>query len=142
MQKSFINPANIAPPVSQYTHVVRVEGRDLAWIFVSGQVPLDPQGSLVGAGDMGQQAERIFEELRIALEAAGATLHDVVKTTFYTTDMSCYDQVVAVRNRYFDAIHPPASTNVEVRRLVQEKWLLEIEATAVVAVSAKGIDTP
>ncbi len=131
MKKAFINPDTIAFPVSKYTHVVRVEIADTALIFVSGQVPLDPQGNLVGENDVSLQTERVFEEIKIVLEAAGGSLQDVVKMNIYVTDISQYAKVTAVRNRYF-ANNPPAATFVEVSKLVREGWMVEIEVTAAV----------
>lgn len=131
MKKTFINPDTIAPPVSKYTHVVRVDIADTALIFVAGQVPLDPNGNLVGENDIGVQTERIFEEIKTALAAAGGSLQDVVKSNIYVTDISQYAKVTAVRNRYFPN-NPPAATFVEVSKLVREDWMVEIEVTAVI----------
>ena len=74
----------------------------------------------------------MFENLRRALAAAGATFKDVVKLNYYVLDATQAPAVREVRDRYVDAAAPPASTLVEVRRLFRDDVLLEVEATAVV----------
>lgn len=131
MEKTFINPDTIAPPVSKYSHAVRIVIADTALIYVAGQVPLDPNGNLVGENDIGTQTEFVFEQIKTVLKAAGGSLRDVVKANIYVTDMSQYAKVAEVRNRYF-ADNPPATTFVEVSKLVREGWLVEIEVQAAV----------
>ncbi len=113
-----------------YWHVLSVSGGQ-RMIFISGQVPRAPDGSLVGKGDMGAQIEKVGENIRLCLEAAGATLDDLVKITSITTDIDEFFRHVEVRNRYFGKALP-ASTVVEVRRLADPEWMIEIEATAIV----------
>ena len=81
-----------------YSHVVAVEGRRL--VFVSGQVPFDRDGNIVGPGDMRAQIRQVGENVKRALEAAGATLADVVKTTTYTTDIVEFFKHADVRAVY------------------------------------------
>ncbi|MEP6619751.1 MAG: RidA family protein [bacterium] len=126
----FINPPTLSTPRG-YSHVVEVPAGS-RMVYVAGQVALDSAGRLVGAGDFRAQAVQVFENLKRALAAAGATFADVVKVNYYVVDAS---QVVAlreVRDRYVNTAAPPASTLVEVRRLFRDDVLLEIEATAVV----------
>jgi reactive intermediate/imine deaminase len=131
VKKTFINPDTIAPPISKYSHVVRVDIADTALIYVAGQVPLDRNGNIVGANDIYVQTEFVFEEIKTVLAAAGGSLGDVVKANIYVTDMSHYNKVAEVRNRYF-AVNPPATTFVEVSKLANEGWIIEIEVQAVV----------
>jgi reactive intermediate/imine deaminase len=131
MEKTFINPDTIAPPVSKYSHAVRVDIADTALIYLAGQVPLDPNGNLVGENDIGTQTEFVFEQIKTILEAAGGSLRDVVKANIYVTDMSQYAKVAEVRNRYF-AENPPATTFVAVKELVRKGWMIEIEVVAAV----------
>src|SRR5437762_5865602 len=124
------NPPALTKPTG-YTHIVEVTG-PAKTIYISGQIAFDKDGNIVGAGDMKAQAEQVFKNLEIALNAAGAKFSDVVKMNSYTTDMSKVQAVRDVRTRYFgDAT--PASTFVEVKGLVQPELLLEIEVIAVVA---------
>ena len=111
-----------------YSHVVVVEGRRT--IFISGQLARDQQGNVVGPGDMRAQIRQVGENIKAALEAAGATLNDLVKTTTYVTDIEEFFKHVEVRMEYFGAL--PTSTTVEVRRLAHPDLLVEIEAIAVV----------
>lgn len=126
-ERQFLNPDALAPPVG-YSHVVDVRAGRL--VYVSGQVPLDPDGELVGAGDLAAQARQIFENLSAALAAAEATWSDVVRLGFFLTDVSDLPAVRAIRDEYVDTERPPASTLVEVSRLFREDVLIEIEAIA------------
>jgi enamine deaminase RidA (YjgF/YER057c/UK114 family) len=125
----FVNPPDLPPPMG-YTHVVEATvGRT---IFVSGQVALDASGRVVGVGDMEAQARQVFENLASALRAVGATFADVVKLTYYVLDMGKIGAVRAARDGYVDADRPPASSAVQVSRLIRDELLLEIDAIAVV----------
>jgi enamine deaminase RidA (YjgF/YER057c/UK114 family) len=121
-------PAGLAPG-NGYSHAVVATGRLVA---IAGQVAMDEQGELVGEADPVAQAERVFENLRLALAAAGATFADVVKFGVFTTDISILPAVREVRDRYVDVANPPASTAVQVAALFRPGYLLEIEAFAVV----------
>src|SRR6476659_5518781 len=126
------NPPALSKPTG-YTHVVEVTG-PAKTIYISGQIAFDKDGNLFGAGDMKAQAEQVFTNLEIALNAAGAKFSDVVKMNSYITDMSKVQAVRDVRSRYF-ADATPASTFVQVAGLVRPELLLEIEVVAVVAAS-------
>jgi enamine deaminase RidA (YjgF/YER057c/UK114 family) len=110
-----------------YSHVVAAEGRRM--IFVSGQVPFDRDGSIVGKGDMRAQLRQVGENLKAALAAAGVTLEDLVKTTTYTTDIREFFRHADLRAEYLGPALP-TSTTVEVRRLARRDFLVEIEAIA------------
>jgi enamine deaminase RidA (YjgF/YER057c/UK114 family) len=112
-----------------YSHVTAVEGK--RQIFVSGQVPRDSAGNVVGKGDMRAQLEQVCENVKICLEAAGATLADLVQTTTYVTDIEAIFSCIDVRVRYFEP-GMPTSTTVEVSRLAHPDFLVEISAVAVV----------
>lgn len=127
-QNRFINPETIAQPRG-YTHVVESSGSRT--VYISGQVALDPQGTIVGPGDMQAQAEQVFQNLQAALQSVGASFEDVVKFTYFVVDMSQMQAVREVRNRYINTAQPPASTAVEVRRLYLPELLVEVEAVAV-----------
>lgn len=123
------NPPTLAPPRG-YSHVAEVRGGTL--VFIAGQVALDVQGAVVGPGDYAAQAEQVFRNLGLALESAGATFADVVKLTYFLRDMAHMPEVRAVRDRFIDPKHPPASTAVAVDDLFRPEILLEIEAVAAV----------
>jgi len=124
------NPPTLTTPTG-YTHVVEVTG-PVKTIYVAGQVPLDKDGKVVGAGDMKAQAEQVFKNLEAALAAAGATFSDVVKMNTYVTDVSQAPAIREVRARYFGTT-TPASTFVQVAALVRAELMIEIEVVAVVA---------
>lgn len=112
-----------------YSHVVSATGR---FVAVAGQVAMDERGELVGEGDPRAQAERVFENLRLALGAVGATFVDVVKFGVFVTDIAILPVVREVRDRYVDTSNPPASTAVQIGALFRPGYVLEIEAFAVV----------
>jgi len=94
-------------------------------------VPLDAEGRLVGDGDFDAQVHQVFENLTAALEAADASWADVVKLNYYLADVSRSASVRAIRDRYVDVEHPPASTLIEVSGLFRDDVLIEIDAVAV-----------
>lgn len=127
----FVNPPTLPAPHG-YSHVVEVPPGS-RMVYLAGQVALDSAGRLVGAGDFRVQAVQVFENLRRALAAAGATFRDVVRLNYYVVDASQLAELREVRDRYINTAAPPASTLVEVRRLFRDDVLLEVEATAVIS---------
>ena len=113
-------------PISHYADAVRAG--DL--LFVSGCVPVDADGNLVGGDDVVAQAERVFENIRAVLRAAGASPQDVVKVTVFLTDVDDRPAINPVRQRFFGDVRP-ASTLVEVGRLAIPGAKIEVEAVAV-----------
>jgi 2-iminobutanoate/2-iminopropanoate deaminase len=111
-----------------YSHVVVVEAQSL--IFISGQLARDKSGTIVGPRDMRRQIQQVGENLRAALQAAGAGLEDLVKTTTFVTDIDEFFRHVDVRHDFL-GVGLPASTTVEVRRLSHPDLMVEIEAIAV-----------
>src|SRR5246127_1130533 len=111
-----------------YSHVVVASGEKM--VFVSGQLARNKNGEIVGAGDMRAQIRQVGENLKDALEAAGATLDDLVRTTTFVTDIDEFFKHVDIRHDYL-GVSLPASTTVEVRRLSHPDLLVEIEAMAI-----------
>jgi len=124
-----LNPPSLYKP-SGYTHVVISTGART--IYVAGQVPNDKDANIVGQGDFRAQAVQVFENLKAALAAAGASFADVVKINTYVLDMSNIATLREVRTGYLSA-EPPASTLVQVGKLAHPDFLLEIELIAVTA---------
>jgi 2-iminobutanoate/2-iminopropanoate deaminase len=114
-------------PISHYTDAVRAG--DL--LFVSGIVPVDETGRLVGGDDVAAQARRVFENMRAVLAAAGCGFADVVKVTLFLTDVEERPLVNPVRQEFFGSARP-ASTLVEVSRLAVPGARIEVEAVAAV----------
>lgn len=130
MRKHIVHPAGLAKPIG-YSHVAVARGTT---IHVAGQVALDAEGRVVGAGDLRAQTEYVFDNLGRALAAAGATLADIVKTTIFVVgyEPAMRATIAEVRSRYLNAEAPPASTLVGVQALVRPELLIEIEAIAVI----------
>lgn len=131
MQVWRINPDDVAPPIGLYSHSVRVEADDCAWIYVSGQIALDENGELVGAGDLAAQTEQVFENLVRILSANEATFDDVVKVQTYVTTLDGLADSRQVRARYLPE-DPPASTAVRIAELLLPGALIEVDVVAVV----------
>jgi enamine deaminase RidA (YjgF/YER057c/UK114 family) len=127
----FLNPEGLSKPMG-YTQVVAAQTGKL--VYVSGQVPLNARGEVVGKGDLRAQVTQVMENLKTALAAAGATMKDVVKANYYVVNLKPEQVPIIreVRSKYFSAEHPPAGTLVGVTSLVQEGYLIEIEAVAAV----------
>lgn len=129
MKRDVINPASLAAPLGPYSYGVKVEGGRL--LFVSGCVALDGKGKLVGKGDVTKQTEQVMENLKAVIEAAGGSLADVIKVTNYMRDAREFPKLAEVRARYLTPPYP-ASTMIEVSRLIHEDMLVEIEAVAMI----------
>ena len=93
-----------------YSHAMRAGGL----LFVAGQVPLDDEGVLVGPGDMAAQARQAFRNLGAVLAAAGAGWVDLVKLTYFVTDIAHVAAIREARDEFINVANPPASTLVEV----------------------------
>ena len=115
-------------PISHYTDAVRVDNL----LFVSGCVPVDEQGRLVGGDDVVEQARQVFRNIGAILEAAGAGFADVAKVTVYLTDIDDRPKINPVRQEVFGAARP-ASTLIEISRLAVPGARIEVDAVAALA---------
>ena len=104
-------------------------------VYTSGQIAMDPEGNVVGKGDLGAQARQVFDNIRAVLAEAGATMDDVVKITAFITDMSQYADYSAARAEAFSN-NVPASSTVSCPVLVSPDLLVEVEAVAVIGSGA------
>ncbi|MFF9143561.1 RidA family protein [Streptomyces sp. NPDC055051] len=121
-------PEGVAPS-PQYSHVVWGTGR---FVAISGQIATDASGAVVGAADPAAQARQVFANLERCLAAAGAGFGDVVKLTYFLTDVAHLPAVRDARDAAFAGLPLPASSAVQVDALVRPELLLEIEAFALV----------
>lgn len=135
MQRQNIASGTVWEGIAGYSRAVRVG--DL--VFVSGTTATDEQGRLVGPGDVYAQTAYILSKIGAALEAAGATLADVVRTRIYVTDVIRWEEAARAHAEVFGAIRP-ANTLIEVSRLVGDGYLVEVEADAVIGASGQGAD--
>ena len=130
MSRKAVQPEGVSAPGGHYSHgVVALQGTT---IYVAGQISLDEDGALVGAGDVAAQARQVLVNLGRVLDGAGASLDDVVKTTVFLTDLEGRGPVDEARREAFTA-PPPANTLLVVSSLARPEFLVEIEAVAVVS---------
>jgi enamine deaminase RidA (YjgF/YER057c/UK114 family) len=123
-------PATL-PPAVGYSHVAGVPaGSRLVW--TSGQVPLAADGTPAAAGDWEAQTRQAMRNVGAALEAAGATWHDVFKLTIFVVDTSALAVIRSVRDEFVDVERPPTSSLVQVAGLFRNDLLIEVEAIAAV----------
>ncbi|MBC7897377.1 MAG: RidA family protein [Cytophagaceae bacterium] len=122
-----INPPTLSAPTG-YAHVT--VGSDGRTIHIAGQVAADATGQVIGVGNFGEQVTRVFENLRLALQAVGASFDDVLSTTTYVTDMSQLAAFREARNRILRPEQLPANTLVQVVALARPEFMVEIQATA------------
>ena len=117
-------PASVGP----YNQAIRASG---SFIFVAGQIPLDPvTGQIVGEGNVAKQTEQVIVNIQAILQATGANLGHIVKTTVFLADMNDFAEMNAVYAGYFDEVIAPARACVEVARLPKDVQV-EIDCIAV-----------
>jgi len=126
MVRQSITPPGLTAPIAPYSWATKVDNL----VFVAGQAALDAAGQLVGEGDIRAQTEQTLENIKLTLEAAGASLAEIVKTTIYLTDVANYDGMNEVYRRYFP-VDPPARATL-LTGLVVKGLLVEIEAIAMI----------
>ena len=124
------NPAQLHVPVDNlYSHVTSARGGTLHRI--GGEVSVDASGKNVHVGDMAGQIRWVYDQVTIALESVGATWRDVVHIYTFTTDMDSYLEAERKIAPEFFGSEPPSSTLLEVNRLVERDWLVEVQVDAV-----------
>jgi enamine deaminase RidA (YjgF/YER057c/UK114 family) len=127
MRRQLYSSGTSWEPVVGYSRAVRIDGR----IWVSGTTSTDSDGSIVGKGDPYAQAKQAIANIERALAAAGAVLADVVRTRIFVTDIAHWQDIGRAHGEAFANIRP-ATTMVEVARLIDPDLLVEIEADAVI----------
>lgn len=130
MAKEQISTDRLREPSGHFSQATTIEARGKL-VFVSGMTARQPDGTIAGIGDIETQTRQVCENIKSAVEAAGGTLGDVCRVDVYVRNMEHFDAIHKVRREYF-APPLPASTMVEVTKMVSPDYLIEINAIAVV----------
>ena len=127
MRRAIISPPFIHKTAG-YSHAVQAGNT----LYIAGQVALDPDGNIVGEGDIEAQVAQVWQNLKSVLGYAGGTVDDIVKITVFTTDIAYRPAIAAARERVYPHGRYPASTFLVVQSLARPELLVEIEAIAVI----------
>jgi enamine deaminase RidA (YjgF/YER057c/UK114 family) len=126
------NVAGLGAPLGQYRHMARVRAAE--FLFIAGMLAADPAGSIVGEGDFAAQCARVFGNIEAALRAAGAGWANVVQFTTYLVHAQSIPLFMEFRRREFPRFFPdgryPPNTLLIVDRLVDERFLVEVQTVA------------
>jgi reactive intermediate/imine deaminase len=131
MPKKEIRSPKLPAPSGHFAQAIEIEAKGRL-VFISGMVAKGADGKVVGAGDIEAQTRQVCENLKSAVEEAGGSLDDVCRVDVYVRNMEHFDAIHKVRREYFKA-PAPASTMVEVTRMVHPDYLIEINAIAVLS---------
>ena len=112
MNKRIVNTEHAPRAIGPYSQAIRCND----WLFVSGQIPIDPNTSQLVDGTIEDRTRRVMENIRAILAAAGATFADVVKATIYVTDLRDFAAINSIYGSYFPS-DPPARATVQVAAL-------------------------
>jgi len=124
MEKEIVSTKKAPQAIGPYSQAVKVAG----WVFLSGQIPINPETGELVAGEIARQTEQVMANLEQVLAAAGCTFGDVIKTTIYLKDMDDFATVNEVYGKFFQG-SPPARATIQVARLPKNAGI-EIEAVA------------
>ncbi len=127
MTRKLVPSTSPFAPVIGFSRAVRVGNH----ISIGGTAPIDANGKTVGVGDPAAQTRQCLETIKAALEQAGASLSDIVRTRMLLTRIDDWQQIAKVRGEYFKDIRP-VDTVMEVKGFINKEWLIEIEVDAVV----------
>lgn len=127
MKKEIINPPNIHPATTYYSHAIKCGNT----IYCAGQTALDEAGNVVG-DDIEKQAAKVFENIEVVLRAAGASFTDVVNITTFLINLERDRKIYMEVRRRFLGDHYPASIICGVRELANPRYLLEVAVIAVI----------
>jgi 2-iminobutanoate/2-iminopropanoate deaminase len=123
--KEIIATQNAPKAIGPYSQAVKLNG----FVFLSGQIPLDPRSGELVTGSIQVQTERVLENMKAVLQAAGLSFDHIVKTTVFVKDLADFPHLNEVYGKYF-GMNPPARSTVEVSRLPRDARV-EIEAIAI-----------
>ena len=129
MSKKQVTSSKLRQPSGHFSHATMVEARG-RMVFISGMTSRRPDGTIAGIGDIEEQTRQVCENIKHALEAAGASMDDVCRIDVHLRNIGDRERFNKVRLQYWPA-NPPASTLVEVSKLASPEYLVEITAIAV-----------
>jgi enamine deaminase RidA (YjgF/YER057c/UK114 family) len=130
MAKEQVTTSKVRSPSGHFSQAIAVEAKGRL-VFLSGMTARRPDGTIAGIGDIEAQTRQVCENLKAAVEAAGGTLGDICRVDVYVRNVEHFDAIHKVRREYFPP-PAPASTMVEVTKMVSPDYLIEINAIAVV----------
>lgn len=130
MAKQQVTTARVREPMGHFSQAIAAEAKGRL-VFISGMTARRPDGTIAGIGDVEAQTRQVCENLKSAVEAAGGTLDDICRVDVYVRNIEHFERIHKVRREYFKA-PAPASTMVEVTKMVSPDYLIEISAIAVV----------
>ena len=130
MAKEQISTDRLREPSGHFSQATTIEASGKL-VFISGMTARQPDGTIAGIGDIETQTRQVCENIKSAVEAAGGTLDDICRVDVYVRNMEHFDTIHKVRREY-SAPPLPASTMVEVTKMVSPEYLIEINAIAVV----------
>jgi 2-iminobutanoate/2-iminopropanoate deaminase len=131
MTHTLVNSPQLSTPSGHFSQAIAVDGPGKL-LFISGMTARLPDGSVTGVGDIAAQTRKVCENLQAVLSAAGGTLSDIARVDVYVRNIEHFDQIHAVRRSYFTD-PPPASTMLEVSKMVHPDMLIEINAIAMLS---------
>jgi reactive intermediate/imine deaminase len=130
MAKQQVTTSKVREPMGHFSQAIAIESKGRL-VFISGMTARRPDGTIAGIGDVEAQTRQVCENLKSAVEAAGGTMEDICRVDVYVRNIEHFDKIHKVRREYFKA-PAPASTMVEVTKMVSPEYLIEINAIAVI----------
>ncbi|MCK5402057.1 MAG: RidA family protein [Flavobacteriaceae bacterium] len=127
MKRKLISSGSPYEDIVGFSRAVRVG----PYISIGGTAPMDTDGNTVGIGDISVQTKQCIETIKIALEKAGSSLNDVIRTRMLLTNIEDWKEAAEIRASYFKGIKP-VDTIMQVTRFINPDWLIEIEVDAIV----------
>ena len=128
--KQQIRTDKLREPMGHFSQAITIEAKGRL-VFISGMTARRPDGTIAGLGDIEAQTRQVCENIKSAVESAGGTMDDVCRVDVYVRNIEHFEKIHKVRREYFKTA-PPASTMVEVTKMVSPDYLIEINAIAVV----------
>ena len=129
MAKEQVRTERVREPSGHFSQAVAIEAKGRI-VFISGMTARRPDGSIAGIGDIEAQTRQVCENIKSAVESAGGTMDDICRVDVFVRNIEHFEQIHKVRREYFRA-PAPASTMVEVTKMVNPDYLIEINAIAV-----------